>query len=286
MTAVSRVSADAVTDLVANLCVKANTCLNPDIMEALAKARDTESDDRAKNMLGILMENADIARDEQMPICQDTGMALVFIELGQKCVVTDGDLTEAVNKGVRLGYQRGYLRYSVVKDPILRDNTGDNTPAVIYTSIVPGNSIKITVAPKGFGSENMSRLSMLTPAQGLSGVEDFVVETVKAAQGNPCPPVIVGVGVGGTMDLASLMAKKALLRPVGLKHPDPFWFEAEQRLLERINNLGIGPSGLGGKTTALAVHINTFATHIAGLPVAVNMGCHATRHASGVVNGQ
>jgi len=275
------VFADEIREAVARLCIQANLYLNPDIACALRKNQAEEESPLARDTLQILLDNAQAARDNQLPICQDTGMAVVFIELGQEVHVTGGALEDAVNQGVREGYTRGYLRSSVVADPVRRTNTGDNTPAVIHTRIVPGRKVRITVAPKGFGSENMSRLAMLVPADGLAGVEDFVVETVRLAGPNPCPPVIVGVGVGGTMEKAALLAKQALLRPLSAPPggDDPFWRQAEQRLLERINSLDIGPGGFGGRTTALAVHINVFPTHIAGLPVAVNMSCHATRHA-------
>ena len=284
---IREISADAITDLVARLCIEANCCLNKDISEAFSACLDTEESPAGKNVIKTLMENAKIAMEEQSPICQDTGMAVVFIEAGMDVHICGGsnvmDIEQAVNEGVRRGYERGYLRKSVVKDPIDRINTNDNTPAVIHYSIVKGDKIKITVAPKGFGSENMSALKMLTPSYGIEGVKRFVIDTVSLAGANPCPPIIVGVGVGGTMEKCAFMAKKALLRRVGSANASGFWCSVEKELLEKINALGIGPAGFGGRTTALGVHIETFATHIAGLPAAVNIGCHVTRHAQGVL---
>lgn len=273
------IEATAITDAVAKLCIEANYHLTPDIKNAFTEARACENCDVARNVLAQLAENADIAAEGELPICQDTGMTVVFIELGQELHVTGGALRDAIDEGIRKGYKDGYLRKSVVRDPIDRVNTGDNTPGVIYTDVVPGDRLKITVAPKGFGSENMSAIAMLKPAQGIKGVKKFVVDTVEKAGPNPCPPIIVGVGVGGTMDYAALMSKKSLLRDVGSKNPDAFWAEVEAELLRKINATDIGPAGFGGVTTALAVHISAFPTHIAGLPVAVNIGCHATRHA-------
>ncbi|MCL6589445.1 MAG: fumarate hydratase [Firmicutes bacterium] len=277
------ISTVAIRDLVARLCRESNTCLGNDLYQALNAASQTEESPVGRECLQCLIQNADIARAGQIPICQDTGMAVVFIDYGQEIIIRDGDLTAAVNEGVRKGYEEGYLRKSVVQSPLQRTNTGDNTPAVIHTRIVPGSSLRITVAPKGFGSENMSRLAMLTPAQGLSGIKDFILETVRLAGANPCPPIIAGVGIGGTMEWAALIAKKALLRQVGSVNPDPELAKLETELLNSINQLGIGPQGLGGRWTALAVHINTYPTHIAGLPVAVNLSCHVTRHCSGVI---
>jgi fumarate hydratase subunit alpha len=230
-------------------------------------------------VLDQLTLNADIAAEGRLPICQDTGMAVVFLELGQDAHIAGGPLREAVDAGIRRGCEEGYLRKSIVRDPIDRVNTGDNTPGIVYTDIVPGDRLKIVVAPKGFGSENMSAIAMLKPSQGIEGVTKFVVETVRRAGPNPCPPVVVGVGVGGTMDYAAQIARRALLREVGSKNPDPFWAEVETDLLTEIETLDIGPAGFGGLTTALAVHVGTYPTHIAGLPVAVCIGCHATRHA-------
>jgi fumarate hydratase subunit alpha len=271
-----------VIDLVEKLCIDSNCYLNKDIEQELSKRLDSEESPLGKNVIGTIIENAKIAREEQIPICQDTGMAVVFVELGTDAHFS-GNLEEAINEGVRRGYKKGYLRNSIVRDPIDRVNTKDNTPAVIHYSITTGNKIKITVAPKGFGSENMSALAMLTPSDGIEGIKKFVVDTVSKAGGNPCPPVIVGVGVGGTMEKCALLSKKALLRPIGSFNANEFWHEAEKELLEKINSLGIGPAGFGGKTTALSVNIETFPTHIAGLPVAVNIGCHATRHAEGTL---
>ena len=282
------IPAEKITEAVKELCIKANTCIGGDIRSAMAKARFVETSQLAQSVLDTLLENAEIAQREKLPVCQDTGMAVVFVSLGRD-VHVDGNIDEAINEGVRRGYCEGYCRNSVVSDPVNRKNTGDNTPAVIYYDFFESNStpelpaetslqMRITVAPKGFGSENMSAVRMLNPSDGLSGVEEFVINTIKSAGANPCPPVIAGIGLGGTMDKAALLAKQALLREVGSVHPEPFWAEVESCLLQRINALGIGPAGFGGKTTALGVHINTYPTHIAGLPVAVNIGCHATRH--------
>jgi len=280
--AMKEISSSQVIDLVEKLCIAANCYLNKDIEQELSKRLDSEDSPLGKNVIKTIIENAKIAREEQIPICQDTGMAVVFVELGTDAHFS-GDLEEAINEGVRHGYKKGYLRNSVVRDPIDRVNTKDNTPAVIHYSITSGDKIKITVAPKGFGSENMSALAMLTPSDGIEGIKEFIVDTVLKAGGNPCPPVIVGVGVGGTMEKCALLSKKALLRPIGSVNADTYWRGVEKELLEKINLLGIGPAGFGGKTTALSVNIETFPTHIAGLPVAVNIGCHATRHAEGVL---
>ena len=274
---------DEIIDLVEKLCIDANCYLNADIEQAFSRCLAAESSPVGKSVIETMMENSKIAREEQSPICQDTGMAVVFFEIGTDVHISGGDPESAINEGVRRGYEKGYLRKSVVKDPIDRVNTKDNTPAVIHYSIVPGDKIKITVAPKGFGSENMSGLKMLTPAEGIEGIKNFIIDTVSRAGGNPCPPIIVGVGIGGTMEKCALLSKKALLRPVGTGSPDGFWSGVEQELLEKINSLGIGPAGFGGRTTALGVHIETFPTHIAGLPVAVNIGCHVTRHAEGTL---
>jgi len=277
------ITINAVIDLTAKLCMDANYYLNKDIEQAFSRYLAEEESPVGKSALESMLVNAEIARKELVPICQDTGMTVVFFELGMDVHISGGDLTEAVNEGVRRGYEEGYLRKSVVKDPIDRINTGDNTPAIIHYSVVKGDTVKITVAPKGFGSENMSAITMLTPSAGIEGVKNFVVKTVSAAGGNPCPPVIVGVGVGGTMEKCALISKQALLRPLDSCNPDPFWKGVEDELLEKINALGIGPAGFGGRTTALGVNIETFATHIAGLPVAVNIGCHVTRHAEGII---
>ncbi|GHU55886.1 fumarate hydratase [Clostridia bacterium] len=272
-----------VTETVSRLCVSANIFLNEDIKTAFAEAKEREKSETAKDVLSQLLQNAEIARESRIPICQDTGMAVVFLEIGQDLHLSGGDLYAAVNKGVAHGYETGYLRKSVVSDPISRLNTKDNTPAIIHTRIVGGDSLKIIVAPKGFGSENMSGVKMLKPSDGIDGVKAFVLDTVKNAGSNPCPPIVAGVGVGGTMEYAALMAKHALLLPVTAKNPDEFWAGAEKSLLDDINKQGVGAAGFGGVTTALAVHINVFPTHIAGLPVAVNIGCHVTRHAEEVL---
>ena len=277
------ISINKVIEVTAKLCMDANYYLDDEIKQAFSRCLATEESPIGKSVLESMIENADIAREEQVPICQDTGMAVVFVELGMDARITGGDLNEAINEGVRRGYTEGFLRKSVVKDPIDRINTNDNTPAIIHYSVVTGDKVKITVAPKGFGSENMSALAMLTPSVGIEGVKNFVVNTVSAAGGNPCPPIIVGVGVGGTMEKCALLSKQALLRPLNSSNPDPFWKGVEDELFETINALGIGPAGYGGRTTALGVHIETFATHIAGLPVAVNIGCHVSRHAEGII---
>jgi fumarate hydratase subunit alpha len=277
--AVREIDAYRVAEEVAKLCIESNYIISGDIREAIRTARDAETNETSRDVLGQLLENADIAGEGDVPLCQDTGMTVVFVEIGQDVRIVGGSLREAIDQGVSMGYSEGYLRASVVADPIDRVNTWDNTPAVIHFDIVPGDKLKITVAPKGFGSENMSRLAMLTPSQGIAGVKEFVVDAVRRAGPNPCPPIIVGVGVGGTMEYAALLAKRALLRPVGTRNDNWLWRGLEEELLDAINALDIGPAGLGGKTTALAVHIETYPTHIAGLPVAVNIGCHATRHA-------
>jgi fumarate hydratase subunit alpha len=265
--------------VVRKLCIDANYYLSDDIKQKLEEAYKEEEWSIAKDILEKILVNAGISKNENMPMCQDTGMTCVFIELGQEVHVIGGGLEDAINEGVRQGYADGYLRKSVVKDPLNRVNTGDNTPAVINYNIVPGDKIKITVSPKGFGSENMSKLKMLRPADGIEGVKNFVLQTVKEAGPNPCPPIIVGVGIGGTFEKSASIAKRSLLRPVTQRNSDPFYAELEQELLDKINALGIGPQGFGGRTTALCVNIETYPTHIAGLPVAVNISCHATRHA-------
>jgi len=277
-----QITAAQITDCVARLCIRANCVLGEDVKKAITSCRDTEPWPQARAILEQITENFTLAERCREPVCQDTGMACVFLKLGQEVHIL-GDLTEAVNEGVRRGYGEGYLRKSVVADPLRRVNTGDNTPAVIFTELVPGDKLEITLAPKGFGSENMSRIAMLKPAQGVEGVKEFVVETVRLAGPNPCPPMVVGVGIGGTFDRAAWLAKKALLRDLDTPHADPFYAALEEELLEAINGLGIGPQGFGGRTTALAVKIETFPTHIAGLPVAVNLCCHVSRHASEVL---
>lgn len=266
-----------IEEAVSDLCIKVNYFLSQDVKEKLKKSYNEEDFEIGKDVLEKIMQNVEIAKNEEMPICQDTGMALVFVEIGQD-VHVNGDIEESINNGVREGYKTGYLRKSVVEDPIRRVNTKDNTPAVIYYNIVKGDKLKITVAPKGFGSENMSRIKMLKPSDGLQGVKDFIIETVELAGPNPCPPIVVGVGIGGTFDRAALLSKKALIRPLDIRNSDPYYKDLEEELLSKINSLGIGPAGFGGRTTALAVNIETFPTHIAGLPVAVNINCHATRH--------
>lgn len=263
---------------VRKMCIDANCFLNDDIRAAIDKAAETEHNEVGKNILESLLKNADIAKEKEMPICQDTGMMILFAEVGQELHITGGGLTDALNEGVRQGYRDGYLRKSVVQDPIRRGNTGDNTPAVIHYEIVPGDKLRITAMPKGFGSENMGGVKMLKPSQGVEGVVQFVVETVQSAGPNPCPPTVVGVGIGGTMEKAAILSKKALARNIDSSHPDPYYAALEAELLEKINALDIGAAGLGGDTTALGVNIETFPTHIAGLPVAVTISCHVTRH--------
>ena len=271
-----------ITEVVARLCVEANRHLPQDVKNCIACAREKEQWAPAQEILDRIKENYTIADRDEMAICQDTGMACVFLEIGQD-VHINGNIADAVNAGVKKGYGEGFLRKSVVRDPLDRVNTGDNTPAMLYTDIVPGDQVKVTVAPKGFGSENMSQLKMLKPSDGLQGVKDFVVKVVEEAGPNPCPPIVVGVGVGGTFDKAALLAKKAIIRSAEERNPNPFYAELEAELREKVNALGIGPQGFGGKTTALAVNIEYLPTHIAGLPVAVNLNCHVTRHKSEVL---
>ena len=275
-------SAQLITETVRRLCMEANCHLPQDMKNCISSSLKLEAWPGAREILERIVENYEIADEENLPICQDTGVACVFLKIGQE-VHIHGDVNEAVNEGVRQGYRDGYLRKSVVRDPLDRVNTGDNTPAFIYYELVPGDQVEITVAPKGFGSENMSRIKMLRPSDGVQGVVDFVVQAVEEAGPNPCPPIVVGVGIGGTFDKAALLAKKALLRPVDTANENPFYAQLEQELLEKINALGIGPQGLGGRTTALAVNIETLPTHIAGLPVAVNINCHVTRHQTEVL---
>ncbi len=274
------ISAGAVTEAVARLCVAANTRLTRDVTEAIAAAREREDWPVAREILDRIIEND--ALGDGVPICQDTGMACVFLEVGQDVHIS-GNLREAVDEGVRRGYTEGYLRKSVVADPLDRVNTGDNTPAMLHVELVPGEEVKITVAPKGFGSENMSRIAMLRPSDGVEGVKQFILDAVEQAGPNPCPPIVVGVGIGGSFDQCALLAKKALLRDLGSHHAKPFYAALEDELLEKINALGIGPQGFGGRTTALAVHIETLPTHIAGLPCAVNINCHVARHQTEVL---
>ena len=276
------IQAAQITDVVRRLCIQANCHLTRDVKERITDCRACETFPVAQNILDQIIENYQIADANDVPVCQDTGMACVFIDVGQD-VHVEGSLEEAIHEGVRQGYAEGYLRKSVVGDPLGRVNTGDNTPAMIYYNIVPGEQVHITVAPKGFGSENMSQIKMLKPSDGVQGVKDFVLRVMEEAGPNPCPPIVVGVGIGGTFDKAALLAKKALLRPVDVRHEEAFYAELEAELLEKINALGIGPQGFGGRTTALAVNIEKCPTHIAGLPVAVNINCHVTRHQSEVI---
>ncbi len=276
------IDAAKITETVKNLCIEANCHLTDDIKERIKKFHTDETWGQAKEVLERIIENYEISDEKNQPVCQDTGVACVFLKVGQD-VHVNGDITDAVNEGVRQGYSEGYLRKSVVRDPLDRVNTGDNTPAMLYFEIVPGDKIEITVAPKGFASENMSKVAMLRPSDGLQGVKDFVVKTVEEAGPNPCPPIVVGVGIGGTFDKAAYLAKKALLRPVDIPNDEEFYANLEKELLDEINKLGIGPQGFGGKTTALAVNIEKFPTHIAGLPVAVNINCHVTRHRTEVI---
>ncbi len=275
-----KIHVEQIISTVEKLCMDSNYYLNDDIFNALMEAEGIEESENGRWVLENLTENAKLAAKEKMAMCQDTGMAVVFLEIGQDVNIIGGNLTDAINEGVRRGYKKGNLRCSVVNHPLNRINTKDNTPAIIHTQIVLGDRLIIEVAPKGFGSENMSSLVMLKPSDGVDGVVDFVIKTVSEAGSNPCPPIIVGVGIGGTMEKAAFLSKKALLRPVGSKSDDPLMAGLEIRMKSMINELGIGPAGIGGRTTALAVHIEYFPTHIAGLPVAVNIGCHATRHAS------
>ena len=273
------IDAAQITAAVAKLAIDANYYLSPDVFEALEKGAATEESPLGREIFGQLVKNACIAKNENMPICQDTGMAVIFIELGQE-VHVNGDLNEAINAGVAQGYKQGYLRKSVVADPLFtRKNTGDNTPAILHLALVPGDKIKITLAPKGFGSENMSAMRCLKPSEGVAGVKKFVVDTVTNAGSNPCPPIVIGIGIGGTVEMAAIQAKKALTRPINERNAQPEYAKLEEELLELVNNTGVGPQGLGGRITALAVNVNYYPTHIAGMPVVINISCHATRHA-------
>ena len=276
------IAAQKITEVVKKLCIEANTYLPQDLKNRIEDSYKMESWPQAKEILERIIENYNIADQQGKPICQDTGMACVFVTIGQE-VYVNGNLAEAIHEGVRQGYTEGYLRKSVVRDPLDRVNTGDNTPAMIYYDIVPGDVLEITVAPKGCGRENMSQIKMLKPADGLQGVKDFILKVVEDAGPNPCPPIVVGVGVGGTFDKAAFMAKKALMRSVDERNPEPFWADLELEMLEKVNQLGIGPQGFGGKTTALCVNIEKCPTHIAGLPIAVNINCHVTRHKTEVL---
>ncbi len=272
------VSTDEITKNIKEMCIEANYILSDDVKNKIINSAAVENSEIGKKILSQLEENMEIAEREQIPICQDTGMAVVFIKIGQEVHITGGSLEDAINQGVREGYTEGYLRKSVVKDPLIRENTKDNTPAIIHYEIIPGDKVEITVAPKGFGSENMSRVCMLKPADGIEGVKNAVIETVKLAGPNACPPVVVGVGIGGTFEKCAMLAKKALTRDINSESSIEYVAELEKELLDEINNLNIGPGGLGGKITALGVNIETYPTHIAGLPVAINMCCHVNRH--------
>ena len=276
------INAKDITAQVKRLCMEANSYLPEDIKEKINASEQAEPWALAKNILGIIRENYLIAEDAYVPVCQDTGVACVFMEIGQDVHIV-GNLEEAVNEGVRQGYTEGCLRKSVVRDPLDRVNTTDNTPAMIYYDIVPGDGFKLTVAPKGFGSENMSAIRMFKPSAGIEGIKDFILETVETAGPNPCPPMVVGVGIGGTFDKAALLAKKALMRPVDSENEDPYYADLEKEMLEKINQLGIGPQGFGGKTTAIGLNIETMPTHIAGMPCAINISCHVTRHKTEVI---
>lgn len=277
------INVEKISETIAQMCIEINHKLSPDMEKALNDAYKNESSQIGKKILGQLQENLKIANEEMIPICQDTGMAVIFLKVGQDVHFVGGNLTDAVNEGVRRGYTEGFLRKSVVKDPIERENTGDNTPAVIHTEIVPGEEVQITLAPKGFGSENMSRVFMLKPADGIEGVKNAILTAVKDAGPNACPPMVVGVGIGGTFEKCALMAKEALARPCGQHSEIPYVASLEEEMLEKINELNIGPAGLKGRTTAFGVNINTYPTHIAGLPVAVNICCHVNRHITKVL---
>ena len=278
------IEAEQITENIARLCKETNYNLGEDVIKAYKDSLVAEDSEVAQEILEQLIENAEIAQEKEVPICQDTGMAVVFLEVGQEVKVVGEDLTTAVNQGVKKGYEEGYLRKSVVSDPLIeRKNTEDNTPAIIHTNIVPGDKLKITVAPKGFGSENMSQMKMFNPTAGAEEVKDFVVQVVEDAGPNPCPPIVVGVGIGGTLDKAAVLAKKSLLRDIGEHNPAPQYKELEKEMLNAVNQTGVGPQGLGGKTTALAVNIEEYPTHIAGLPVVVNINCHVARHKTVVI---
>lgn len=275
-----QISAETITDAVRNLVIESSYDLGDDVVEALKKARGVEESPVGRDILDQIIKNAEIAKTEKSPMCQDTGLAVLFVELGQEVQIVGGDYNEAINEGIRRGYKDGYLRKSVLADPIERKNTGDNTPAVIHTEIVPGDKMKIVMAPKGGGSENMSEVRMMKPSDGIEGVKKFVIDRVIRSGGNPCPPVIIGVGIGGTFEKCAWLAKKSLMRGVGDRHPNKFYADLELELLEKINKTGVGPQGLGGNTTALDVHVEVHPCHIASLPVSVNTQCHAARHKS------
>ena len=280
--ALKQISAEEITRTIRRLCIEANTILGDDVVEALKKGLEKEESKTGKVIFRQLLENAKIAKEEGVPLCQDTGMVVVFTEMGQDIHITGGELNQSINEGVCQGYRDGYLRASSL-DPLVRKNFGDNTPAIIHVEVVPGDKLKLTVVPKGFGGENMSRMTLLTPASGIEGIKDFVLRTVDEAGANPCPPGIVGVGIGGTLEKATFIAKKSLLRPIGQRHPDHQIAILEEEILDKINRLGIGPQGLGGTVTALDVHIETYPTHIASLPVAVNLQCNCHRHKEAVL---
>jgi len=276
------INVQLITEKIRELCMEANTVLEKDVIAAYEKALSVEESPLGKDHLHQLLENAKIAKEERIALCQDTGLVVVFVELGQEVHLVGGDLNEAIHEGVRQGYREGYFRASSL-DPLSRKNRGDNTPAIIHAEIVPGNGLKLAVAPKGFGSENMSRVVLFPPAVGVEGVKKFIVQRVEESGSNPCPPVVVGVGIGGTFEKAALIAKKSLLRPIGQRNPDPNIAQLEEEVLEEINKLGIGPLGLGGRVTALDVHIETYPTHIASIPVAINIQCHCNRHKVAVI---
>ncbi len=279
---VREIQAEEITSTIRRLCIEANTILGDDVVDALKKGLEKEESPVGKDIFRRLLENAKIAKEEGIPLCQDTGMVVVFIEMGQDIHIVGGDLNQSIDEGVRQGYRDGYLRASSL-DPLVRKNFGDNTPAIVHVEIVPGDQLKLTVIPKGFGGENMSRVALLTPASGMEGIKEFVLRTVEEAGANPCPPGIVGVGIGGTMEKAAILAKKSLLRPIDQRHPNPGIARLEEEFLEEINRLGVGPQGLGGTVTALDVHIETYPTHIASLPVAVNLQCNCHRHKEAVL---
>jgi len=277
------IQASAITDAVAKICIDANYHLGKDVVDALIGGLEREKSPTGRAIFDQLLENAKISNEGEFPLCQDTGFAVLFVELGQDARIVDGSLNEALTAGVRKGYGNGYLRKSIVSDPLKRVNTKDNTPPIIWTDVVPGDKLMVTIAPKGGGSENMSEVAMLNPSDGAEGVKNFVVDKVSRSGGNPCPPLVVGVGIGGTFEKVAYLAKKSLLRDIGSRNPDPFYAEMELELLERVNKLGIGPQGLGGRVTALDVHVEVFPCHIASLPAAVNIQCHAARHKSVVL---
>jgi len=272
------IASEEVTKVVESLCISSNCKLSEDVWKALSGKLENEESPVGKEVLEEILENDRMAEEEKLPMCQDTGFTVVFVEMGQEVRITGGDFYEAINRGVGNGYRKGYLRKSVIGDPLRRKNTGDNSPAWVHIDIVPGDRLKISVMPKGAGSENMSTIKMLSPAEGVQGVKKFVLDWVRERGANACPPLVVGVGIGGTFEGVAKLAKKALLRPIGSKNPEPFYAEIEEELLKEINNLGLGPQGIGGSTTALAVHIETYPCHIASLPLAINLQCHAARH--------